>query len=191
MIDGKEALQRLIDGNRRYIKQKSSHPNQAMERRREIVEGQNPFAVIIGCSDSRVPPEIIFDQGLGDLFVVRVAGNILDDVVLGSVEYAVEHLGVKLIVVLGHTKCGAVTAATKGGEPSGHTSSLMDAIKPAVERAKNQPGDLLDNAIKSNVEITVSQLKSSKPILVEHIKTGKLQVIGAIYDLVSGVVDVL
>jgi carbonic anhydrase len=180
-----------MDGNRRYITQKSSHPNQAMERRREILEGQNPFAVIIGCSDSRVPPEIIFDQGLGDLFVVRVAGNILDDVVLGSVEYAVEHLGVKLVVVLGHTKCGAVTAATKGGEPADHTSSLMDAIKPAVEKAKNQPGDLLDNAIKSNVEITVSRLRSSELILSERIKTGKLQVIGAIYDLGSGVVDVL
>jgi carbonic anhydrase len=185
----KEAMQKLIDGNKRYIAQKSIYPNQTLEHRSEILSGQKPFVVIIGCSDSRVPPEIIFDQGLDDLFVIRVAGNIIDDVVLGSVEYAIQHLDVKLTVVLGHTKCSAVTATVEGGECEDHTASLIKAIQPAVEQARKQPGDLLNNAIKANIQIVVEQLRSSNPVLAGLVKEGELEIIGAIYDLKSGKVD--
>lgn len=186
MIDSKEALQKLIEGNNRFVAQKSIHPNQTPERWTELLDGQKPFAVVIGCSDSRVPPEIIFDQGLGDLFIIRVAGNILDDIVIGSIEYAVAHLEIKLIVVLGHTKCGAITAIIQGDEAIGHTKSLVEAIKPAVKKAKNMEGDLLDNAIKINVDMVVNQLKESKPILA---KTEGLEIRGAIYNLDSGKVN--
>ena len=145
----------------------------------------------MSCSDSRVPPEIIFDQGLGDLFVIRLAGNILDDAALGSLEYAVEHLGVKYIMVLGHERCGAVDAAVKGGEIPGHIGSLVKAIQPAVEKVKNLPGDLLDNAVRANVTMVVQQLKSSGPILEELVKKGDLAIAGARYDLDDGEVKIL
>jgi len=189
-ISGDAALQKLIDGNKRYAAAQLTHPDQSKERITEVTKGQHPFAIILGCSDSRVPPEIIFDQGIGDLFIIRVAGNITDNAALGSIEYAVEHLGVKLIVVLGHEKCGAVDATVKGGEAPGHIKYLVDAIKPAVEKAKNQNGDLLDNAIKNNVEIVVNQLKSSTPILKEAVEKG-LEIIGARYDLDEGTVMIL
>lgn len=182
-------MKRLMDGNQRYVAQKSTHPNQTAGRRIELAKGQEPFAAVIGCSDSRVPPEIIFDQGLGDLFVIRVAGNILDDVVIGSVEYAIEHLSLQLIVVLGHSKCGAVAAAIEGGQSSDHTISLIEAISPAVEKAKSLSGDVLTNAIKANVEMVVAKLKSSEPILAERVKEGKLEIIGAFYDLGTGKVS--
>lgn len=190
-ISGNTALQKLIDGNKRYVAAKLSHPNQTAERRTEVAKGQHPFAVIVGCSDSRVPPEIIFDQGIGDLFVIRVAGNIVDDVALGSIEYAVEHLAVQLIVVLGHERCGAVEATVKGGGTAGHIGSLVEAIKPAVEKVKEQPGDLVDNAIKSNVKMIVQKLKSSKPILENLVKKGTLKIVGVRYDLDDGTVEII
>jgi carbonic anhydrase len=189
-ISGDEALKKLLDGNKRYVAVQLTHPDQNKERLAEVAKGQHPFAIILGCSDSRVPPEIIFDQGIGDLFIIRVAGNITDDITIGSIEYAVEHLGVKLIVVLGHEKCGAVDATVKGGEAPGHIKSLIDAIKPAVEKAKAQTGDVLDNAIRNNVEIVVNQLKSSAPILKEATEKG-LKIVGARYDLDEGSVDIL
>ena len=142
-MDGDRALQKLMEGNTRYVSARLAHPNQTPARRAEVSEGQHPFAVIVGCSDSRLPPEIIFDQGLGDLFVVRLAGHVLNDEALGSIEYAVEHLGTQLIMVLGHDRCGAVTAAVKEGDASGHLGSIMKAIAPAVKKAKDRPGDLL------------------------------------------------
>ncbi len=114
------ALARLMEGNRRYTRHKAKHPDESLSRRKDLEGTQHPFAVILGSADSRVPPELLFDQGLGDLFVIRVAGNIVDDAILGSIEYAVEHLGAKLILVLGHEKCGAVTAAIEGGAAAGH-----------------------------------------------------------------------
>ena len=188
---GESALQKLLDGNKRYVEAKLSHPDQTAERRAEVAKGQHPFAVIVSCSDSRVPPEIIFDQGLGDLFVIRLAGNILDDAALGSLEYAVEHLGVRHIMVLGHERCGAVDATLKGGEAPGHIGSLVNAIRPAVEKAKNQPGDVLDNAVRTNVTMVVQQLKSSGPILEDLFKKGALTIDGARYDLEDGVVSIL
>lgn len=130
-------MQKLIDGNKRYVEGKFIHPNQSAERRMELSKDQNPFAVILSCSDSRVPPEIIFDQGIGDLFIIRVAGNIISNEVLGSIEYAVEHLDVGLVVVLGHERCGVVSAAVAGGEVHKHISSLVEAILPAVKTAES------------------------------------------------------
>jgi carbonic anhydrase len=189
MID--EALQKLIVGNRRYASGRPAHPNQSIDRRTEVVKGQEPFAVIVGCSDSRIPPEIIFDQGLGDIFVIRVAGNIVDDAALGSIEYAVDHLGSRLIFVLGHGKCGAVSATVQGGEAHGHIGSIVKSIIPAVEKAKTQPGDLLDNSIKSNVRLVASQIESSKPVLSKAANEGKIRIVGGYYNIETGVVDVL
>src|SRR6184192_4939728 len=155
-----EAISRLKEGNGRYTNGNLQHPGQTAERRTELAKSQHPFAAIVSCSDSRVPPEIVFDQGLGDLFVVRVAGNVIDDHGLGSIEYAVDHLGARLIVVLGHQSCGAVqaakeTIAAKGKAP-GHIESLVTAIKPAVEATVN--GDL-DATIKANVKHVVDALR--------------------------------
>ncbi|MGB5157138.1 carbonic anhydrase [Desulfobacterium sp. N47] len=190
-ISAKEAQQNLLDGNKRYVSEKQSHIGQTAKRRGEVAKGQHPFAVVICCSDSRVPPEILFDQGLGDLFVIRLAGNILNDEAIGSIEYAVDHLGVQYIMVLGHERCGAVGATVEGGEAPGHIGSLVKAIKPAVDKVKNQPGDLLDNAVRANVGIVVEQLKSSAPILNKFVKKGELTVAGACYDLDDGVVEIL
>jgi carbonic anhydrase len=184
-------VQKLLDGNKRYVDGKPSHPNHAPERRNQVAKGQHPFAVVVSCSDSRVPPEIIFDQGIGDLFVIRVAGNIVDDIGLGSIEYAVEHLHVSLIVVLGHERCGAVEAAVKGGEAPGHIKSLVEAIGPAVEKAKGEPGDLAENAMRTNVKMVVDHLKGSKPILEHLVHNGTLTVVGARYDLDDGTVTIV
>ena len=190
-VSGDMAQQKLMDGNKRYVDARLLHPNQTPQRRAEVAKGQHPFAAIVSCADSRVPPEILFDQGLGDLFVVRLAGNILDDAVLASLEYAVEHLSVKYIMVLGHERCGAVEATIKGGETPGHIGSLVKAIQPAVDNAKKQPGDLLDNAVSANITMVVQKLKSSSPTLVELVKKGALTVVGARYDLDDGVVAIL
>lgn len=185
------AQQILMEGNKRYVEARMSHPNQTAQRRTEIAQGQHPLAAIVSCADARVPPEIVFDQGLGDLFVVRLAGNILDDAALASLEYAVEHLGVQYIMILGHSHCGAVEAAIKGGTVPGHIGSLVRAIQPAVDKARHQPGNLLENAVRANVIMVVQQLKSSKPILEESIKKGGLTVVGALYDLNDGTVTIL
>jgi carbonic anhydrase len=181
-------LQALIDGNQRFASGHPLHQNQDAQRRSDVAGGQHPFAIVVGCSDSRVPPEIIFDQGLGDLFVVRVAGNIVNDQALGSIEYAVEHLGAHVIVVLGHDGCGAVKAAVDGGDMPGHLGSVTAAIAPAVETARHDPGDLLDNAINENVLRVVNQIKTSEPILSHDVEAGNLTVVGARYELSSGTV---
>jgi len=181
-----QALQKLMEGNKRYLSSKQAHPNQNAARRKEVAKGQKPFAIIVGCSDSRVPPEIIFDQGLGDLFVIRVAGNIIDDVALGSIEYAAEHLGAQLVVVLGHSRCGAVTATVQGGEAHGHIANIVAAIRPAVESAKPLPGDLTDNSIRANAKLVADQIKSSQPMLSEMAPSGKIAVVSAYYDIESG-----
>lgn len=195
MMNGDQALQALLEGHQRYLAEQQTHPRQTARRRGEIAQHQDPFAVILGCADSRVPPEIVFDQGLGDLFVIRLAGHVLNDAVLGSVEYAVEHLGVSLVLVLGHESCGAVTAAIKaveqGGSVTGHIGSLVDAIKPAVERAKTHAGDIIDNAVRANVTMVVEQLKASLPILAPQVQSGKLKIVGMRSDLDDGVMDTI
>ena len=185
------ALQKLMDGNRRYIDQKRTFPDQSRSRIIEVAKGQNPFATILGCSDSRVAPEILFDQGLGDLFDIRVAGNFIDNVVLGNMEYAVLELGVPLLVVLGHERCGAVKAALDGKPVPGHIGSLVRAIKPAVYATIGQPGDAWDNAVRANVKMSVNNLKARSPILAKAIKAGTLKVVGGRYDLDSGKVEII
>ncbi|MCT0198633.1 carbonic anhydrase [Synechococcus sp. CS-1325] len=181
------ALERLKAGNHRYVSGDASHHHQSGSRMRVIAAGQHPFAIILGCADSRVPPEIIFDQGLGDLFVIRVAGNILDDAILGSIEYAAEEFGTSLVVVLGHERCGAVAATLKHAEIPGHVSTLLRAIQPAVDRARDQPGDLLDNAVRANIELVVEQLKSAAPV-AERLATEQLKIVGGFYNLDCGTV---
>jgi carbonic anhydrase len=181
-----EALKKLIEGNSRYVGAKPVHPDQTASVREETAKGQKPFAIVVTCSDSRVPPEIIFDQGLGDLFVIRVAGNIVDDNALGSIEYAAEHLGTRLVVVLGHERCGAVDATLKGGKAPGHIASLVKAIKPSVEKGKKEKGDPLENSIKNNTLSVAQKIRTSKPILDELVKEGKVKVVTARYDLDDG-----
>jgi len=165
---------------------------QAAKRRGELTKSQHPFAIILSCSDSRVPPEIVFDEGLGDLFGVRVAGNVLTDEGLGSIEYAVDILGAKLIVVLGHQSCGAVDAALKTvaakGKAPGHIQSLVKAIKPVVD---STPKGDLDTMIKANVKHVVDALRSSTPILKAKVDAGEVQVIGGYYTLETGAVTFL
>ncbi len=184
-----QALRELVAGNQRYFVGRLTHPHQDVPRRREIAGGQHPFAAVLGCADSRVAPEIVFDQGLGDLFVVRVAGNIVDDAVLGSLEYAVEHLHVPLVMVLGHTKCGAVTAAVEGGAAHGHIGALVNAIAPAVARTTGQVGDRVKQAARINVDLAVEQL-SAAPLLYERLHTGLLKIVGASYDVDGGTVTI-
>ena len=190
-VSAAEAWERLVLGNKRYVSGKMAHPRENKKRRAEIAKMQKPFVIILSCSDSRVPPEILFDQGLGDVFVIRTAGNVVDSIALGSIEYAVEHLGVKLIVVLGHERCGAVSATVKGGEVPGHIASIVQKIKPAVKAAKKQKGDLVENAVRENVKRIVKELKASEPILSEFVEEHGLKVIGARYDLDSGKIEKL
>ena len=192
-----QAMARLRAGNKRFVEGKLVHPGRDTVRRAEVAEHQAPFAVVLGCSDSRVPPEIVFDEGIGDLFPVRVAGNTAaDDIVLGSVEYAAAVLNTVLVVVLGHENCGAVKATielvTKGKRPPGHLASLLEPIAPAVEAVKDQPPDqLLDAAIAENVRRTTSLLKASQPVLAGLVAEGKVGVVGAEYHLHSGAVQVI
>src|SRR5437870_10739865 len=187
-----EAISKLKEGNGRYTGGNLQHPGQTAERRIELAKSQHPFATIVDCSDSRVPPEIVFDQGLGDLFIFRVAGNVIDDHGLGSIEYAVDHLGVRLIVVLGHQRCGAVqaakeTIAAKGKAP-GHIESLVTAIRPAVEATVK---DDLKTTVEANVKNVVQALRSSTPILKSKVDSGDVRVVGAYYSLDTGAVNFL
>ena len=186
-----EALARLMAGNQRYVRHKEQHPDQSLARRKELEAGQHPFAVILGCADSRVSPELLFDEGLGDLFVIRVAGNIVDDAVLGSIEYAVEHLGTKLIMVLGHEKCGAVSAAVEGGIAPGHIKALVAAIQPSVEASAKEPGDRIHNCVIANARRVARQVRESEPVLKDAVEKHGVRVVAADYALDTGKVNLL
>jgi len=188
---GRQALDKLMAGNHRFVSGQPEHPNSGEERRSEVAKGQRPYAIVLTCADSRTSPEIVFDQGLGDLFVVRVAGNILDDHALGSIEYGVAHLGARLILVMGHSKCGAVDAAVQGGHAPGHIAKVVEAIVPAVKQVRGRPGSLLDNAINANVVRMVSALRKSQPILAPLVTKKSISVVGARYDLDKGQVVLL
>lgn len=192
-ITAEQALQKLMDGNARFVFGNVSHPDQSVERRAEVISGQHPFAIVVGCSDSRVPPEIVFDQGIGDIFVIRTAGEVMDNATLASIEYGAEHLDVPLVVVLGHDSCGAVKATVEGGEAPGHLASLVQAIKPAFEKAKGEASEkeLLNASININTENIVKQLETSEPTLSKLVEEGNLTIVGARYHLDSGVVEVL
>lgn len=186
-----EALAMLMAGNKRFVNTQSTHPHQDPEYRVSLGKGQAPFAAVLACADSRVPPEVLFDEGLGDLFVVRVAGNIVNDQLLGSLEYAAAHLNTPLIMVMGHTSCGAIGAVASGAELEGHIASLAPAIEPAVERVRGMEGNLTDNAAKEVARMTADQLRTSMPILANLVRDGKVKVVAAFYDLESGVVELL
>lgn len=190
-VTADSALKKLKEGNIRFVNQKSVHPNQDISRLKEVQSSQKPFAIIVGCSDSRVPSEIIFDQGLGDLFIVRTAGQVSSYASWGSIEFANAVLGSKLIVVMGHTKCGAVSAACKLPDVPGHIVTLINAIKPAAEIAAKMKGDTIENAVKVNVAMQVKQLQSLEPVLTKAIKNGNLKVVGAVYNLSTGIVEFL
>jgi carbonic anhydrase len=192
-----EVLQRLLEGNQRFVKGETSSPRRGPDDFRPLAEGQRPVAVIVGCADSRVPPELLFDQGVGDLFVVRVAGNVVKGAgppVKGSIEYGVAELGVSLVMVLGHSECGAVKAAIKHIDDRdalpGALGLLVNSIRPAVIKAKGMPGDLLDNALRANVAIGVETLRGLQPIVAPAVKRGQVKVVGAMYDLRTGSVSV-
>ena len=153
------ALQMLMDGNKRFVENKRQYPNQTSMRVTEVAQTQKPYAAILGCADSRFPAELLFDQGIGDLFVCRVAGNVATPEEKGSLEFGTLVLGAKLLMVIGHERCGAVKAAIEGGELPGQIGSLTAAIKPAVETSKNQPGDKVKNAVKENVRLQIDELE--------------------------------
>lgn len=187
-----EATTRLVEGNARFASGHLQHPRQTPDCRTELATGQRPFAVVLGCADSRTGPEVLFDQGLGDLFVVRAAGNVIDDHAIGSIEYAVEHLHAPLIVVLGHERCGAVVAArdtiAAHGHAEGHVQSLVEAIRPAVEATSGQD---VEATCKANVRNIVQALRKSEPILRHMAEGGEIKVVGAYYDLDTGLVAFL
>jgi carbonic anhydrase len=184
------AWRRLQEGNERFVSGNASHPNQDASRRSSLVENQHPFAVIFGCSDSRLAAEIIFDLGLGDAFVVRTAGHVLDDAVLGSLEYSVSVLGVPLIVVLGHDSCGAVTAtktAVETGQmPVGFMRSLVERLTPAVLTSRRNNQDSINEMVVENVKQSSQHLVDSSRVITAAVESGQASVIGLAYSLADG-----
>lgn len=198
-ITADQAIERLKAGNSRFVQGKTIHPRQSPERIREVAKGQKPYAVIVGCADSRVPNEIIFDEGLGDLFIIRTAGQVSAAASFGSIEYAEAVLGTNLIVVLGHTECGAVTAACNYQKPvPGSIIALVNAIKPAALHAEAQvksgqikQKDFVNAAVRENVRMQVEQLRNLEPVLAQAVRTGEVKIVGAVYNLATGVVEFL
>ncbi len=189
-----QALALLKEGNDRFVTDAPYRRAADRDRRIEIARGQAPFAVLVSCSDSRVPPELLFGRGLGELFIVRNAGNTVDTTALGSIQYAVAELGVPLVLVLGHERCGAVDAAvqvvTKNATFPGAIGQMIEPIVPAVIQAQARGGDLLDAAVRANVSRTVDRLRTaSEPLLLEPQRAGRLRIVGARYDLDDGDVD--
>jgi carbonic anhydrase len=190
-----EAVRELLRGNRRFVTGHTRHPHQNVAAIHRLAAAQDPFAVVLGCADSRVASEILFDQGLGDIFDNRVAGNIVDDLLLGSIEYAVEHFDPPLLLVLGHERCGAVSATVdlirSGGEAPGHIAAIVDALRPIVEPVLAQPGDAVENGVRANVRAQVAALLAQSDIVREKVEAGHLGVAGARYDLDTGKVTLL
>jgi carbonic anhydrase len=191
-----EALERLREGNRAFASDQPLPVNLGRERRQALAGGQAPFAVLVSCSDSRVPPEIVFGRGLGELFTIRVAGNTIDTTALGSIEYAVEHLGVPLVVVMGHERCGAVAAAAEAVQRNTHfpgaVGAMLQPIIPAVlaARAAHPEADLVDQSVRENVRQVIRHLReTASSLLLERQTSGRLRIVGARYDLDEGVVD--
>ena len=200
MISAREALERLREGNRRFASDSRSPDSLTGEtRRREVAAGQKPFAIILGCSDSRVPPEIIFDQGLGDLFVIRVAGNIVGPSPVGSVEFAAVRFGTRLIVVLGHTRCGAVLDTIEAlrrprENRSPNLRAIVDRVRPSVEELlatelRHEPDALVQHAVRANVRFSANHLRYESEVLRQLVETDNLLIVGAEYSLETGVVD--
>src|SRR5439155_4828809 len=180
------ALAKLKEGNLRFATSEVSKGKPTAARRKETAQAQHPFAIIIACADSRTGPELVFDQNLGDVFVVRTAGNLIDDHALGSIEYAVAHAGARLIVVLGHERCGAVEAALKSDHAPGHIDSLVHDIQPAVKAAKGKPGDAMHATTTENARLVAAQIKAQAELgdLAKEVR-----IVSAVYDLDTGKVE--
>ncbi|MGD0232880.1 MAG: carbonic anhydrase [Syntrophorhabdales bacterium] len=197
-ITADDALQKLMAGNKRFVDAQTMNRALTIKAtREELVRGQKPYAIILSCSDSRVPPEIVFDETLGQLFVVRVAGNVADPVVLGSIEYAVEHLGAPLIMVLGHEACGAVTAAfDAAGKAGGNVEAIIDLIIPAVQKVKNtmkgkSRAEQVEAAIDSNIDLVAGNLTIQSALIKDYVDRGKLKIVKGKYHLRRGEVTLL
>lgn len=191
-LSAEDAIKKLVEGNERFVELHLKHPDSNKKRRHEMLKGQHPFVVILSCSDSRVPPELIFDQGLGDIFEIRNAGNVLDEHVIGSIEYAVMHCGVKLIVIMGHQDCGAIAATLSGKSETKYIKSLEDSIQPAVEDCKKQGLKVnSDNVVKAHVMQDINELMTQDTDLVKYMKENNVQLVPAYYHLDTGKVDFL
>ena len=197
-VNAEEALQKLMDGNQRFVESKMTATALCdVTAREKLAKGQKPYAIILSCSDSRVPPEIIFDKALGEIFVVRVAGNVADPIVLGSIEYAAEHIGSPLVMVLGHERCGAVTATVDAhGKPEGNIGSIVKAIQPSAKKAQEKckgkdKAEIVECAVKVNAQAVAGDLTKNSKVLAHMVKEGKLKIVSATYDLDDGNVTLL
>ncbi len=191
LASGEEAWQRLLAGNQRFTQQQPQNPHHSLQRLQETAQTQRPFAIVLSCADSRVAPEILFDVGLGDLFDVRVAGNIVTPEVIGSIEYAAVELGTPLLVILGHERCGAVTAAVRGKSLPGKMDTLVAAIRPALSRVQRTAQDVVETAVVANVQYQVYELKRQSAVLADLVAKRQLKIIGARYDLDQGAVTIV
>lgn len=195
MISHQEALNKLIEGNNRFATDNSIHPNRCDETKSALLKQQKPFVAVLSCSDSRVPVEIIFDAGLGDIFAVRTAGHVLSKEVMGSLEYAVKSLGVKLIMILGHENCGAIRTAVETyqnksyDELSENLQSIMGHIYPAIEKVDCQNGDFINSAVKSNIQYQLEDLIKKDVYIADKIAAGEIGLVGAMYSLATAKVE--
>jgi carbonic anhydrase len=184
-----------MDGNKRFVSGSLAQKDLGAKKREELSKGQKPFATVLTCSDSRVAPELLFDQGLGDVFVIRVAGNIVDPIALGSIEYAAEHLNCPLLIILGHSKCGAVTATLESkGEPEGNIGAIVKKIMPAAVAAKKKGGtkdEILETAIKENVKNVYADIMKNSTIINHLVKEGKFMIVGGEYNITTGKVEMV
>ena len=191
-LSADDALKKLKQGNKRFVQLHQKHPDENKKRRQEMLKGQHPFVIVLSCSDSRVPPELIFDQGLGDIFEIRNAGNVLNNHVIGSIEYAVMHCGVKLIVIMGHQDCGAINATLSGVSETKYIKALEDSIQPAVEMCKTKGLEVnSDNVVKAHIMQDIEELLEQDVELVKYMKEHNVKIVPAYYHLDSGKVEFL
>ncbi len=190
-MTSEQALEILLAGNLRYAVLSQEYPRQSSYHRAQVLEGQTPFAVILGCSDSRVPSELIFDQGLGDLFIVRTAGHVVDDIALASIEFAVYSLNVPLVMVLGHSQCGAVTAAVDKKRMPGAIPHLSVRVQPAIDAVSSAEGDRVTNATQMHSRLTAAYITAASPVITQAVEAGTLRIVPAFYDLETGRVTVV
>ena len=193
-VPADQGLQMLMEGNKRFVAGNLTSLSNLAQDREAVTIGQSPFAVVVSCSDSRVPPELVFDQTFGQLFVIRTAGQVIDEAARGSIVYGVDYLKAPLLLVLGHSGCGAAEAAVaaiQGATIPGYAYRFAEGIGPAVRSVLDQPGDLVDNAVRANITMGVEQLRTAEPDLAAAVRSGQLTVAGGYYDLASGEVSIL
>jgi carbonic anhydrase len=190
-VKSEEAIKRLVAGNQRFVNQRPLYFKQSRQRLRSVATAQYPLAAILSCADSRIPPEIIFDQGLGNLFVVRVAGNVASEMIVGSLEYSTSVLGANLIVVLGHERCAAVTEAINNQSLPGRIGLITEEIKPALNNIQSRSGDINRNAVIANIRYQVEKLQEKSELISQSVQNNNLKIVGAFYDLDTGKVDFL